>query len=69
MPEERKAKGGVAILLYKDLARRVQRIDRFKDRIIAVTLKNDPVNLVIIQVYMPTGDHDDEEIEEMYEKL
>ena len=40
MPEERKAKGGVAILLYKDLARRVQRIDRFKDRIIAVTLKN-----------------------------
>jgi len=34
-----------------------------------VRLKGKPVDLCIIQVYMPTSGHTDEEVEEMYEKI
>jgi exonuclease III len=39
------------------------------DRIIAVKLKAEPVNVLIVQVYMPTSDYEDEEVEELYERI
>src|SRR6218665_1436782 len=38
-------------------------------RIIKVKVKAEPVDIVIIQVYMPTTNHEEEEVENMYERL
>ena len=61
--------GGVAILLEKDAAKSVKNIQVFENRIIAVTLNADPADVTIVQVYMPTTAHEDEEIERIYEQL
>jgi len=34
-----------------------------------VKLKVKPVDMCIIQVYMPTMEHSEEEVEDMYEKI
>jgi hypothetical protein len=42
------------------------------DRIIAVKLMAELVNVLIVQVYMPTLDHEDyedEEVEELYDRI
>ena len=36
------------------------------DRIIAIKLQAEPINILIIQVYMPTSEHEDDEVEELY---
>lgn len=59
--------GGVAILLDKEVAKRVTKVDKHSDRLIMVKVQAEPVDMVIIQVYMPTTGHDENEIEEMYE--
>lgn len=60
---------GVAIIVEKELSKRITVIEKISDRLIMVKLEAEPVPLVILQVYMPTSDCDDEEIEEMYDKL
>jgi exonuclease III len=35
-------------------------------RIITVKLKAEPVSILIVQVYMPTSEYEDEEVEELY---
>ena len=37
------------------------------DRIMWINLKGEKVNTIKIQVYMPTSNHPDEEIHEMYD--
>ena len=39
------------------------------DRIIMAKLKGKPFNINIIQVYAPTTDHDDEEVEKFYDDI
>jgi exonuclease III len=39
------------------------------DRLIAVKLNAEPVNVLIVQVYMPTSDYEDEEVEELYDRI
>ena len=39
------------------------------DRILYVRLKGEPVNILLIQVYTPMANADEEEIEDFYEKL
>jgi len=36
------------------------------DRIIAIKLQSQPINILMIQVYMPTSEHEDDEAEELY---
>lgn len=60
---------GVGIVLDSDAAKRVGEIERFSERMIMVKVQAEPVNMVVIQLYMPTSDHKDEEVELMYEKL
>ena len=56
-------------MLDRETAKTVVVIERYSDRIMMVRLSADPVDMVLLQVYMLTSDHEDEEIEEMYEKL
>ena len=61
---------GVAIILDQEMARRVVNIEQeHGDRLIKIEIEAKPRNLMIVQVYMPTTDSDDEEIERMYEKI
>jgi exonuclease III len=60
---------GVAIILDRDTAKRVVEIKRCGDRIMMVKLNGELVNMSIIQIYMPTTGHDDEEVDTVYEKL
>jgi len=60
---------GVAIILDQRTANAVEKIHYEGDRLLTMRLKGKPVDLCIIQVYMPTSGHTDEEVEEMYEKI
>src|SRR6476661_6816798 len=60
---------GVAVIAKAKVAERVTEIDRFKDRIMIVKIKADPVDMVIVQAYLPTTDYEDEEIEKLYDQL
>src|SRR5579864_3279387 len=59
----------VAIILDRDTAKRVVEIKRCGDRMMMVKLNGELVNMSIIQIYMPTTGHDDEEVDTVYEKL
>ena len=58
---------GVALLFEEKIARHVKTIERHGDRLIMVTIEADPMDLVILQVYMPTSSHTEEEVDKMYE--
>jgi exonuclease III len=60
---------GVAIVLDKEMAKRVLKVDMVSDRIISVKIQADPVDLVIFQVYMPTSAHEDDEVDEIYNRI
>lgn len=60
---------GVAILLDKHQASKVVKISQISDRLLLVKINSHPVDIVIIQVYMPTSQHRDEEIDDMYEEI
>ena len=60
---------GVAVILDGETAKRVTKIVQHSDRLILVKIQAEPVDLVVIQIYMPTSDHEDEEVEELYEEL
>ena len=54
--------GGVAIILDQTTARTVDKIRFEEDRPIKVRLEGKPVDVVIVQVYMPTTNYKDEEL-------
>ena len=60
---------GVAIILDSSVATRVLEIKRGGDRMIMVKLHGELKDIVLIQVYMPTSEHSDEEVEKVYEQL
>src|SRR5215471_400986 len=60
---------GVAIILDKELAKKVIDKETSSDRMMMVKLETVPVHTVIIQVYMPTSTAEDEEVEKVYEQL
>ena len=39
------------------------------DRLIKIEIQAKPRNLIIVQVYMPTSESEDDEIENIYEKI
>ena len=54
------AERGVAIVVHKSIVRSVVKIV-CNDRIIAIKLKAEPVNILLMQVYMPTSEYEDDE--------
>ena len=64
-----KKENGVAIMVEEKVVKSVEKVRHEGDRLIMVRLKAIPVNMVIIQLYMPTSGHTEEEIEDMYQRL
>ena len=62
-------KNGVGFLIHKSLYEKVADFSPISDRIAYIQLQQKKNKLKIIQCYFPTSDHEDDEIEEMYEQL
>ena len=60
---------GVGILMKKEIANSMTGFWPVSERLIMVKLKGKPFDVNIIQVYAPTQDHTENEIEEFYENL
>ena len=62
-----RAEKGVAIVVHKSTVRSVVKKIVYNDRIIAIKLQAEPVSILMMQVYMPTTEHEDDEVEELYD--
>ena len=62
-----RAERGVAIVVHKSVVRSAVKKIVCNDRIIAVKLKAEPVSILIMQVYMPTSEYEDDEVEKFYD--
>ena len=60
---------GVGIILSKHLGMRVKGYFQHSERIILVRLETKPRDTIVIQVYMPTTSHEEDEIDMMYDHL
>jgi len=69
MGEKDRHKNGVAFMVHKDSTRSVMECCPLNSRMISIRVAARPKNMTIIQVYAPTSDHTDEEIEEFYDQL
>ena len=65
----REGQSGVALLLGENVAKSVSRIDTHEDRLLLVEIKAYPVDIVVLQVYMPTTKSEEEEVDNMYEVI
>ena len=60
---------GVAFIVRKEISGCVISCTPISSRLISIRISAKPHNMSIIQVYAPTSDHEDEEVEEFYEQL
>ena len=60
---------GVGIMLRKNVGMRVKSFLQYNERIVMVKLETKPVDTVVVQVYMPTTDYEDEEVEDVYDDI
>ena len=62
---KKRGKNGVGLLVSKELSRCVTKEIYGCDRVIALKLKALPKDILVIEVYMPTIDQDDEEVDDV----
>ena len=60
---------GVGFVLDREASGRVISVEQCSDRLVWIKVRAEPVDMVLIQIYMPTTDHEDEEVEKMYDQL
>ena len=60
---------GVGFLVHKDIMNTVMGCRPISSRIITIRLNATPFNMIVIQVYAPTSDHDESEVEDFYGQL
>ena len=60
---------GVAIIVNKRVWNAVLRCNLKNDRMISVHLQGKPLNIIVIQVYAPTSNAEEAEVEQFYEDL
>ena len=63
-------KNGVGIIMRKEIARSLLGYWAISERMIRMKLQEKPFNIIsIIQIYAPTQDHENEEIELFYDEI
>ena len=67
--QESLRRNGVAIIVNKRLQNAVLGCNLKKDRMISVCFQGKPFNITVIQVYAPTSNAEEAEVERFYEKL
>jgi len=53
--------------VHKSIVRSAVKKIVYNDRIIAIKLQAEPINILMIQVYMPTSEQEDDEVEGLYD--
>ena len=64
-----KAEKCVAVVLRNDDVKRLPKVGCCSDRLMFVKISVKPVDIVLVQVYMPTANQDENEIEKLYEEI
>ena len=64
---EKQGKQRVGILLSKNHINKIIQVSCINERIMSIKLESTPVNTVLVQVYMPTSDSTEEEVDKIYE--
>ena len=54
-------------MVHKSIVRSAVKKIVYNDRIIAIKLQAEPINILMIQVYMPTSEQEDDEVEGLYD--
>ena len=67
--QESLRRNGVAIMVNKRVRNAVLGCNLKNDRMISVHLQGKPVNITVIQVYAPTSNTEEAEVERFYEDL
>ena len=62
-------KNGVGIIMRKEIARSLIGYWAISERVMLIKLQGKPFNISIIQIYAPTQDHEDEELELFYDEI
>jgi len=57
----------VAIVVHKSIERSVVLKIVYNERIIAIILQAELINILMMQVYMLISEHEDKEVEELYD--
>ena len=65
----KQGQGGVAILLDRELSMKVTKVVLQSDHLLLMKIQVEFADLVIIEVFIPTSTHEDNEVEKMYEQL
>jgi nitrogen regulatory protein PII len=60
-----RVENGLAMVVHKSVVRSVVKRIAYNDRIIAIKLKAEPTNILIMQVHMPTSEYEDDEVEKL----
>ena len=66
---EKDGERGVAIILDAATGKRVKKVVQCNERMILVKIEAEPVDTVLIQVYMPTSASEEEEVDKVYEQI
>jgi len=61
--------GGVGIIVSKAIGKKVKGFIQYNERIILVKIETKPKDTIIVQVYMPTSNSSERELEEVYEGI
>ena len=67
--QESLRRNGVAIMVNKRVLNAVLRCNLKNNRMISVRLQGKPFNIMVIQVYVPTSNAEEAEVEQFYDKL
>ena len=67
--QESLRRNGVAIMIYKRVQNAVLRCNLKNDRMIFVRFQGKPFNITVIQLYAPTSNAQEAEVEKFYEDL
>ena len=67
--QESLRRNAVAIIVYKEVQNAVLGCSLKNDRLISVHFQGKPFNITVIQVYAPTSNAEEAEVERFYEDL
>ena len=67
--KEDKHEHGVGCLVHKDIVNTIMECRPVSSRLITIRLRGVPFNITIIQPHAPKSNHDDNEIEELYDQV
>src|SRR6184192_1836435 len=65
----KKRRRGVGVIVREEVAKSVMMCEPISERILIMRLKVAPINILLVQIYAPNEDEDEEEKDRFYERL